>query len=65
MEVVAASALCPPACPAVDAPTWLAEVVFAGWVLLAVGSLVALGMVGLRRWGMSGTRGTPGAREQA
>lgn len=41
-DVVAASALCPPACPAGATPTWVAIVVLSAWVLLAVGGAVAL-----------------------
>lgn len=41
-DVVAASPLCPPACPVVTAPSWVAVLVMAAWVLIAVGSAVAL-----------------------
>ena len=48
-DVVAASSLCPPACPTGAAPSWLAVAVMVGWVLVAVGSLLALAIVAGRR----------------
>ncbi len=48
-DVVAASPLCPPACPAGAAPSWLAVVVMVAWVVLAVGSAVTLAVVAVRR----------------
>ena len=48
-DVVAASPLCPPTCPAAAAPSWVAVVVMAAWVLVAVGSVVALTIVVARR----------------
>ena len=48
-DIVAASALCPPACPVGPASSWLAISVMAAWVLVAVGSLVALAILVARR----------------
>lgn len=48
-DVVAASPLCPPVCPGGAAPSWLALAVMAAWVLIAVGSTVALVILLSRR----------------
>lgn len=42
VDVVAASPLCPPACPGAAAPSWVVLAVMAAWVLMAVGATVAL-----------------------